>query len=79
MIEVGYSTNKCPHYIEDGVEQEVTAVIGPLRIFEELKEDGTKRFEIVPGCSRYFYCENKKCSLSKVAREETQKVREVSH
>lgn len=74
MIEVNFSSMPCPHFTENGKEIEKTVVVGPIRIFESLKEGGQKSYDLVVGCNLFRYCENKKCAYSWVSRMERKSI-----
>lgn len=78
MLQIGYTVGKCPDYIEGGETREVTIVIGPLRVFEDITRDGKTSYEVIVGCNMHFYCGNGKCIYSKVSRDERRKQREAS-
>ena len=79
MIELVHSSMVCPHYTVDGQEAEKTVIVGPIRIFESLKDDGQKSFDLVIGCNFFRYCENRKCAYSWVSRLERKNMaRQVS-
>jgi len=74
MIEVTHSSMACPQYMVDGKEVEKTVIVGPIRIFESLKEDGQKSFDLVIGCNYFRGCENKQCAYSWVSRLERKNI-----
>lgn len=70
MLQIGYTIGKCPQYLEGGEEREVTVVIGPLRVFEDITKDGDTVYEIIVGCNMHFRCRNPNCEYSKASRDE---------
>jgi len=74
MIEVVHASMVCPHYTLDGKEVEKVVIVGPIRIFEDLKESGQKSFDLVIGCNLFRYCENRQCAYSWVARLERKRI-----
>lgn len=78
MFAFNYSFGRCDRYITDGSgkEQEVTAIIGPLAIREFKREDESKTFDIIVGCSLSFSCESLQCHYSKLSREKRREQRQ---
>ena len=76
MIELAHSSVVCPHYTRDGQEREKTVIVGPIRIFETLKNEGVKSFDIIIGCNFFRYCENRSCGYSWVSRQERKRALE---
>ena len=74
MIELVQSSMACSHYTEDGKEVEKTVIVGPIRIFESIKEEGQKAFDLVIGCNYFRGCENKQCAYSWVSRLERKNI-----
>ncbi len=70
MIELAHSAVVCPHFTKDGVELERTVIIGPIRIFEDFADVEKKSYDLVIGCNRFRYCEDKDCAYSRVSRLE---------
>ena len=73
MIEVNHNSMVCPHFTQDGMEFEKTVVIGPIRIFEEYREEGQKVYDLVIGCNYFRNCQNMDCGYSWVSRQERKK------
>jgi len=76
MLELAYSAVVCPHYILEGKEIEKTVIMGPIRIFETVKEDSVRAHDIIIGCSRFRACEDVNCAYSWVSRMERKKEKE---
>ncbi len=74
MIELVHASVVCPNYRVDGEEVEKTVIVGPIRIFESLKDDGQKSYDLVIGCSFFRFCENGNCAYSWVSRLERKKI-----
>lgn len=73
MIELTHASMVCPHFTIGGEALEKTVIIGPIRIFENLREDGQKSYDLVIGCNMFRDCENGHCGYSWVSRQERKK------
>ena len=76
MIELAHASVVCPHFAQGGVEFERTAIIGTIRIFEVIKDNGDKVYDLVIGCNWFRNCENVGCGYSWVSRQESKKRKE---
>ena len=74
MIELVHSSMVCPNYKVDGKEMEKTVIVGPIRIFESIKDEGQKAYDLVIGCNLFRFCESKSCAYSWVSRMERKRI-----
>lgn len=68
MFNVLPSSMKCSQYRVNGIEIDTGVIIGPVRIFEEERPDGVRVYDLVIGCSKFYYCENESCAYSHASR-----------
>jgi len=73
MLNLVHAASICPNFTFNGEKEEVTVIIGPIRIFEDLKENGIKAYDLVIGCNFYHDCEQAHCGYSWIARQERKK------
>lgn len=73
MLELTHSSMFCNQFTAGGKEIEKTVIVGPIRIFESLKEEGIKAYDLVIGCNMFRDCENGHCGYSWVSRQERRK------
>jgi hypothetical protein len=75
MISIGFVAFDCKHFVSNGEERVVGAVVGPIRVVEDISHEGETVNLVFSGCSMYLHCCNPNCGYSALAREEARKRR----
>jgi hypothetical protein len=61
---------ECKEFTNKGVKRTVTCVIVPIRVREDIDDQGRKDNIIAQGCSFHWTCENLECTYSKASHDQ---------
>lgn len=77
MIQVTPYSFECNNFTQSAVAMVVRVVISPIRMLEDVTDDGRRETVFNYGCSHHYPCECKLCGFSRVSREEAKAKRKL--